>query len=359
MGVDISHRPSSGLRPPSPRRGEGSCAGAFENREHRPSQHPLLPPGEGARRADEGPNEVGKGPIMTRKLFVRLAIVIALLPCGPTTAQSDTPSVIQPDIVFGHKDGLAMSMDLFRPDGEPNGAVILFMMSGGWFSAWAPPAQVKPLFSPYLQAGYTVLAVRHGSSPRYSLPEAVSDVRQAVRFTRQNAQQLGVDADRMGVMGMSAGGHLALMLGTTGDDGKPDAQNELDRISSRVATVVALVPPTDLTVMVWESPESLPAYRNFPALNLPMEDAKQNSPLRQVSADDAPSLVFMGGKDDLVPAKHGHWIDEAFQREHVPHKLIVFPDAGHGLEGDENRATMIREVVAWFDQYLKAAEPSP
>ena len=283
---------------------------------------------------------LAKGTLMKRNLSIVIAILFGFLPCGISQGQTETSASIQPDIVYGHKDGLALSMDLFRPEGEPNGAVIMFMMSGGWFSSWAPPVQVKPLFAPYLQAGYTVLAVRHGSSPRYSLPEAVSDVRQAVRFTRKNAQQLRVDADRIGAMGMSAGGHLALMLGTTGDNGQPDAENELDRISSRVASVVALVPPTDLSVMVWDSPESLPAYRSFPALNLPIEDAKRNSPLLQVSPDDAPSLVFMGEKDDLVPAKHGRWIDEAFQREHVTHKLIVFPDAGHGLEGDDTRATM-------------------
>ena len=60
----------------------------------------------------------------------------------------------------------------------------------------------------------------------------------------------------------------------------------------------------------------------------------------------------MGGRDELVPAKHGHWIDDAFRETGVKHKLIVFPDAGHGLAGDENRATVIREAVGWFDRYL-------
>jgi len=149
---------------------------------------------------------------------------------------------------------------------------------------------------------------------------------------------------------------LSLMIGTTGDDGTADAKDDLGKVSSRVAAVVALVPPTDLRVAVWESPESLPAYRNFPALNLSMEKAELNSPLVHVTPDDAPSLVIMGGKDQLVPAKHGRWIDEAFQREKVQHKLIIFPDAGHGLAGAENRATMIREAIGWFDRHLAPAE---
>lgn len=286
-------------------------------------------------------------------LAVVLAVILAsplALPAG--SAEPDASAKVEPDVVYGHKDGLAMTMDIFRPKSDANQAAVLFIMSGGWYSRWAPPERIKPLFQPYLDRGYTVAAVRHGSSPRYSIPEAVSDVRQAVRFVRRNAEQLGVDADRLGAMGMSAGGHLALMIGTTGDDGVPDSKHDLEKTSSRVAAVVALVPPTDLRVAVWDAPESLPAYRNFPALNLPMKKAKQNSPLVHVTSDDAPSLVIAGGKDDLVPPKHGRWIDEAFSRERVPHKLIVLPEAGHGLEGNENRAATVRETIEWFDRYL-------
>lgn len=259
---------------------------------------------------------------------------------------------IEPDVVYGHKDGLAMTMDIYRPTPQANGATILFMVSGGWYSRWAPPERPRPLLQPYLDKGYTLIAVRHGSSPRYTIPEAVSDVRRAVRFVRQNAERLRVDADRLGVLGMSAGGHLSLILATTGDDGDPNARDPLDRVSSRVAAAVALVPPTDLRVAVWEAPESLPSYRAFPALDLPLKEAGANSPLVHVTKDDAPSLVIMGGQDKLVPAKHGRWIAEAFEKQGVEHKLIVLPDAGHGLQGAENRARVVRESLAWFDKYL-------
>ena len=64
------------------------------------------------------------------------------------------------------------------------------------------------------------------------------------------------------------------------------------------------------------------------------------------------ALVIMGGKDDLVPPRHGEWIDEAYKREDVEHKLIIFPEAGHGLEGEQNRSTLTREAVEWFDRHL-------
>ncbi|MDP7020705.1 MAG: prolyl oligopeptidase family serine peptidase [Pirellulaceae bacterium] len=285
---------------------------------------------------------------MTKHLHYTAGLLVAVLlaqaiPCRAADVK------IQADIVYGHKDGLALTMDAFRP-AKPNGATILFMVSGGWYSRWAPPASTQNIFNGYLDKGYTVFAVRHGSSPRYSIPEAVGDVRQAVRFVRQNSKRLKVDADRLGVLGMSAGGHLSLMLSTTGDDGKSGGP-PLERVSSRVAAVVALVPPTDLRVAVWDAPESLPAYRGYPALNLPLKEAGENSPLAHVSKDDAPALVIMGGKDKLVPAKHGEWIAKAFKEKEVDHKLLIL-DAGHGLEGAENRATVLKEATAWFDRHL-------
>ena len=278
-------------------------------------------------------------------------LCLSVLPL-PTTLCQDTQPAIEPDIVYGHKDGLAMTMDHFQPTAESNHAAVIFMVSGGWYSRWSPPETMKPLFQPYLDAGFTVLAVRHGSSPRYTIPEAVSDVNRAVRFIRLSADRFEIDPDRLGVLGMSAGGHLSLVLGTTGDDGDAGNNDAVDATASRVQAVVALVPPTDLRVAVWESPESLPAYRGFPALDLPMKEAEEHSPLVHVSSDDAPSLVIMGGRDELVPKRHGEWIAEAFAKENVPHKLIVFPDAGHGLEGDDNRTTLVKEATAWFQQHL-------
>jgi acetyl esterase/lipase len=280
------------------------------------------------------------------------AILIGMI-CSSSSALAQSQTVkIEPDLVYGHKDGLALTMDAYRPDANRNGAAILFMVSGGWYSRWAPPEQTKNFFAPYIEHGYTVFAVRHGSSPRYSIPEAVADVTQAVRFVRKNAKRFEIDPDRLGVLGMSAGGHLALMLGTTGDDGAPNAKDELSRYPSRVQAVVALVPPTDLRVAVWEAPESLPAYRNFPALNLPLAQAGPSSPVTHVTNDDAPSLVIMGGKDELVPAKHGQWIAEAFKQNNVQHKLLILEGAGHGLEGKQNRENTVKETLDWFDKYL-------
>src|SRR4029078_1101742 len=86
-------------------------------------------------------------------------------------------------------------------------------------SRWSPPEQTSQRFKFLLDKGFTVVVVRHGSSPKYFVPDAVSDVRRAVRYVRYHAKKWGVDPNRLGVHGGSAGGHLSLMLGMASDNG--------------------------------------------------------------------------------------------------------------------------------------------
>jgi acetyl esterase/lipase len=276
-----------------------------------------------------------------------LSVALFLLPL--TVAIAETR--ITPDVVYGHKFGLAMTFDVFAPDANANGAGVLFMVSGGWYSQWAPPEQAQAMFRPLTDAGYTVFAVRHGSSPKFSIPEAVEDVRRSVRFIRSNADKFGIDGDRLGVFGMSAGGHLSLMLGTTGDEGDAKATDPVLRVSDRVQAVAAWVAPTDLRIMVRAASDRLPAYDKFPALDLDLANAERVSPLLLVSDDDSPALLLAGDKDDLVPIDHSRRIHTAFEEAGVATKLVVLEGAGHGF-GGADLARAVSEMVAWFDLHL-------
>ena len=258
---------------------------------------------------------------------------------------------ITPDVVYGHKLGLAMTFDVFQPEQDAKGVGVLFMVSGGWYSRWAPPEQTLQMLRPLTDQGFTVFAVRHGSSPKFSIPEAVEDVRRSVRFIRLNAERFAVDPERLGVFGMSAGGHLSLMLGTASDQGDPQAKDEVLRQSNRVQAVVAFVAPTDLRGMVWSAPDHLPAYDRFPALDLEIDKAAEVSPLLHVSSDDPPTLLLVGAKDKLVPMKHSQDIHEALQDKNVTSKLVVYEDSAHGLTPPDLVAA-VAELVAWFDEHL-------
>ena len=175
-----------------------------------------------------------------------LCLAAVALSITVSSAWADEPYSITPDVVYGHKAGMALTFDVIRP-ADQNGAAVLFMMSGGWFSGWVPPERFMSPDAPdgfrhfreLADRGYTLLIVRHGSAPQFKVPEAVADVRRAVRFVRLNAEKFGIDPDRIGVCGGSAGGHLSLMLGTTGDEGKTDSQDPIERTPNTVAAVVA------------------------------------------------------------------------------------------------------------------------
>ena len=258
-----------------------------------------------------------------------------------------------PDVVYGHKYGLALTFDVFTPPENANGAGVLFMVSGGWYSRWSPLERMERRFKPLTDKGFTVFAVRHGSSPKFSIPEAVEDVRRSVRYIRLNDETFHVNSNRLSVFCANAGGHLSLMLGTASDNGDSKAEDPVLSVSDRVNAVVAWVAPTDLQIMVWKAPGRLPAYERFPALNLDLETAKTYSPLVHVTEDDPPTLLVVGDQDNLVPIKHSQDIYAAFQEVNVSSQLIVLEGAGHGFRG-EHAKRAINELVAWFEKHLAA-----
>ncbi|TWU04125.1 alpha/beta hydrolase family protein [Neorhodopirellula pilleata] len=276
--------------------------------------------------------------------FVFLFCVVSV-PCSGQDVD------ITADVVYGHKLGLAMTCDVFAPNEKTNGAAVLFMVSGGWYSQWSPPEQTQVRFKPLTDQGFTVFAVRHGSSPKFSISEAVADVRRSVRFIRANAERFQIDPNRIGVFGMSAGGHLSLMLGTASDDGIADSKDPVDRVSDRVNAVVAYVAPSDLRIMAKDSPERLASYDRFPALEITTEAATPDSPIVHVSPDDAPTLLLAGAKDDLVPISHSRNIHAAFEQAKVTSELIEFENAGHGFGGEDARHAT-DAMVDWFVKHL-------
>ncbi len=262
----------------------------------------------------------------------------------PATARvSPFPTPI-PDVVYGHKDGMALTFDVFRPN-KANGAGVLFMVSAGWYSTWVAPDLAVARFAGLLDKGFTVFAVRHGSSPRYNVPEAAADVERAVRYVRLNAANWAVDPDRLGVYGGSAGGHLSLMLGLDPDSGNANARDAVLRTKSGVAAVVAYFPPVDLRPLVGPS-------ERFPALNFSRDLAATVSPILFVSADDPPSLLIHGDADRLVPMQQSVVIHDALKKAGVATDFIVIPGGDHGFTNPAHSRQAESAMIAWFERWL-------
>jgi acetyl esterase/lipase len=273
-----------------------------------------------------------------------IALHAAARAAEPEVSAAVPAAEITADVVYGHKDGMALFYDVFAP-AKPNGAAVAFMISGGWFSRWEAPESRLTSFRSLLDRGYTVFAIHHGSAPRFKVPDAVADVRRAIRHIRLNAERFGVDPERLGVMGGSAGGHLALMLGTTSDAGDAAASDALLRASDRVRAVVALYPPVDLRPMIGPS-------ERFPALDFPKEQAEQISPVLFASKDDPPTLLIHGDQDRLVPLRNSTAMLEAFKKVNVESELIVVEGGEHGLRNPEHRQRAQAAMLEWFDKHL-------
>lgn len=290
-----------------------------------------------------------KGHRLLRLSSLCFAAVLSSFVFDAVAVASETD--VTADVVYGHKYGMALTFDVLQP-ADANGAAILRMESGGWRSRWRPTEESIDRYQALLDHGFTVFTVRHGSSPKFVIPEIVPDVRRAVRFVRLHAGDFGIDPDRIGVWGGSAGGHLSLVLGTASDSGDPSSEDPVLRVGNGVAAVVAYYPPVDLRQIARGIDPDIGSER-FPAVNFEPTEAPAVSPLLHVSADDPPTLLIHGDQDGLVNIRHSHQMYEALQEHQVESKLIIIEGAGHGFTGaDAERATAA--MVGWFQTHLSA-----
>ncbi len=173
---------------------------------------------------------------------------------APTPSELKTATYVR-DVIYSHRDGMALTYDVFKPK-QANGALVVNMVSAGWKSSWGPPEERQARYQWLIDKGFTVVALYHSSAPRFQVPDAVADIRLGLRHIKLHAAEYGADPGRIGVWGASAGGHLALVAGLMADDGDPAAANPLERSGNRVKAVVAYFPPTDLDAC-WEAAQNL------------------------------------------------------------------------------------------------------
>jgi acetyl esterase/lipase len=278
-----------------------------------------------------------------------------------------------PEVIYGRKDGVALTFDVFTPKKEANGATVLFMVSGGWVS---DRVGFAPLYLPAVRAfvkrGYTVFTVGHGRQPRFTIPDAVAHIHRAVRYIRYHAKDYAIDGERFGISGFSSGGHLSLMLGTGGDAGNKNAADPVERASSQVQAVACFFPPTDFlnygekgkVAFAIDGPlanfrpaidvrELNPKTKRFEHLTdeKKVEELyKKVSPITHVTANSAPSLIVHGDADKLVPIQQAEVMVAALEKAGVAAKLIAKKGVAHGWPG------MYKDIPAladWFDTHLK------
>ncbi|MEI7899488.1 MAG: glycosyl hydrolase, partial [bacterium] len=324
-----------------------------------------------------------KHDVMVSALFT-FSVVFASSAAGgdterPAPARKPAAYTRTDDIIYGRKYGMALTMNLLKP-ASPNGAAVLWVVSGGFFSSHEEtlsPGFVSRV-EPLLSRGYTVFLVVHGSAPQFELREVTKDIHRAVRFVRCRAGDYGIDPQRIGITGGSAGGYLATWLGTTGCDGDAASADPVERASSRVQAVACFFPGTNWmnfptpgddviaiserlgTISGFRFKEYEPKKREF----IPILDRekvrgilKELSPINHVTAQSAPMLFIFGDKDTITTIQtQGTPMLEKLKAAGVPCDIIVKPGLGHSWPGIEKDSEAIAD---WFDAHLLGATLTP
>jgi acetyl esterase/lipase len=237
--------------------------------------------------------------------------------------------------------------------------VIVFFHGGGWVQGDKSDGAGRLM--PLVRTGrYAGISVGYRLAGEVPWPAQIHDGKAAIRWIRANAGRYGLDADRIGVWGRSAGAHLALMLGVS--NGVPELEGNLGShtaVSSRVAAVASFFGVTDLLALIGkpsaldrtkpDAPEALLIGGSL--LENPARAAAA-SPLAYVSANDAPVLIVHGTADRTVPYDQAVRLDTALRQAGVPSYFVTVQGGGHGDFGTAADG----RVEAFFTRYLRGED---
>jgi acetyl esterase/lipase len=291
-------------------------------------------------------------------LATLLGAALVFAPCAraamqqPAVAPGATPGVtVQTGVPYATVNGKELRLDIYQLGtraAEPMPAVIL-IHGGGWTSLDKSTMRGMGMF--LARFGFVAFSVDYrlmnGNQNRW--PAQLDDVQRAVRWVRANASKYGVNSDRIGAFGHSAGGQLAALLGM--EDTRDNSDPALARYSSKVQAVVDVSGPTDFTTghdadgMAFLTELFGASYAKDP------EIWREASPALQVSKSDAPFLIVQGTQDLTVPVAQAEELVDKLHAAGVPAQFVKLDD-GHTFRTPAARRQLAIDTLAFFNRYL-------
>jgi len=251
------------------------------------------------------------------------------------------------NIVFGEVHGVGLIMDIFIPNGwENNGHGIVDVASGAWYSDRdkIQDHRKSQIFELMCRQGFTVFALRPGSITKFTALEMLENLNTGIRWIKKHADDYGIVADELGLMGASAGGHLASLAAVTAND------------ATRVKATAVFFPVTDFLHFGKERIEPIsPLIRQlvFPDGINGKSDIEVNdklsaiSPAQLVTEHAPPFLLIHGDADPDVPLQQSEAMVTALKKKNISVELIIKPGGGHPWP------TIHEEVAIMADWFLK------
>jgi acetyl esterase/lipase len=219
------------------------------------------------------------------------------------------------------------SLTVYLPDPEKATGTGIVICPGGGYQNLAMDYEGTDVARWFNRLGVAAFVLKYRLGPRYHHPAQLADAQRALRMVRYRAKEFGVAADRIGIMGFSAGGHLASTAGTHFDQGNPAASDPIDRVSSR----------PDFMILAYPVITMLPPYahegsrRNLLGEHPGAELAKNLSNELQVSLETPPTFIFQTDEDKTVPAENSVEFYLALRKAGVQAEMHIFQHGQHGV----------------------------
>lgn len=265
---------------------------------------------------------------------------------------------LQTDVEYAKAGDVSLKLDVLKPKQSSDNPrpVIIWIHGGGWQGG--NKASGLGRLASYVASGdYVGVSVGYRLTDVATFPAQIHDCKAAVRWVRANAEKLGIDSDKIGVWGSSAGGHLVSLLGTSADVKELEGDLGTTGVSSRVACVVDYCGPSDFLLFGLDAPRlnepGQPVYKLFGGPARDKADlAKLASPVTHVTKDDPPFLIVHGTRDMTVAIRQAERLHTVLKDTGVSATFVKIEGGGHGIGGEEVDA----RVRAFFDKQLLGKE---
>jgi acetyl esterase/lipase len=228
---------------------------------------------------------------------------------------------------LGNEDQDTPTLTAYLPRNTPAGMTAVIVLPGGGYRNLAMNHEGRQIANHLNAAGVASFVLKYRLGPRYHHPVEMGDAQRAIRMVRSHAAEWHIDPARIGIMGFSAGGHLAATVSTHFDSGKPAAADPMDRAGSRPDFAVLAYPVISLTEP-WTHQGS---KTNLLGENAPADLARSLSADLAVTPQTPPTFLFQTNADTTVPAENAVHYYLALRKAGVPAEMHIFENGPHGL----------------------------